>query len=260
MNRTYFAAAALAVWAVLATALPVAAKGKKIDPKADRYLKEMSEYLASLKTFSFQADSMFDEVKDNGQKIQLGNRRMVTVKRPNNVMAVTTGDTVNRKFYYDGKTITLYDRAKNAYATFKAADTIPAMLDEVFEKLGHSEPMAELLFPDPYKTFTEHVQSGTYVGLHHVGKVKCHHLAFRQKTIDWQIWIQDSDEPLPRKIVITYKRDAGGPQFTGLLSRWEVHPKLTSDTFLFKPPEGSEKVKLAVLLGAGSAKKQEDDE
>jgi hypothetical protein len=40
------------------------------------------------------------------------------------------------------------------------------------------------------------VQSGTYVGLHNVGKVKCHHLAFRQRMLDWQIWIEAGDQPL----------------------------------------------------------------
>jgi hypothetical protein len=93
-----------------------------------------------------------------------------------------------------------------------------------------------------------------------VGKVKCHHLAFRQKTIDWQIWIQDGDKPLPRKMVITYKRDAGGPQFTARLSRWNVKPKLSKDTFEFEPPADAKKVDLLKVFGSPKGEKEEPKE
>ncbi len=260
MNRANFALAALVVCALLAAAVPAAAKGKKIDAKADQYLREMSDYLANVKAFSFQADLTFDEVQDNGQKIQLSNVRKVTVRRPNGLRVSTTGDTINREIYYDGKTITAYVKEKNVYTTLKTADTIHGMLDDMHEKTGRGEPLADLLFPNPYKVLTEHIQSGKYLGLHHVGKVKCHHLAFRQKTLDWHIWIQEGDKPLPRKMVITYKRDAGGPQFTARLSKWDTSPKVTSETFVFKPPEGSEKVTLENLMKGGPAKKEQDNE
>jgi hypothetical protein len=257
MKRAYFATAALPVWALLVAALPAAAEGKKIDAKADRYLREMSAYLAQLKAFSFQIDETFDEVQDDGQKIQLGNRRTITVKRPNRLMGIAAGDTINRQFYYDGKTITLYSKAKKAYARVKAPDTIPAMLDAVHEKMGQGQPLADFLFPDPYKILTEHVQSGAYVGLHLLGKVKCHHLAFRQKGLDWQIWIEDGDKPLPRKMVITHKREAGGPQYTARLSKWDVNPKVKNALFEFEPPADARKVALDTLTGTGEPEKKE---
>ena len=99
------------------------------------------------------------------------------------------GDTANSLFYYDGKTVTVYDRGQKTYATEKVPGTIDAMLDDLHDRFDTDQTLADFLFADPYKVFTEHVQSGTYVGLHHVGKVKCHHLAFRQKLLDWQIWI-----------------------------------------------------------------------
>ena len=77
--------------------------------------------------------------------------------------------------------------------------TIDAMLEDLHERFDTHQTLADFLFSDPYKVFTEHVQSGTYVGLHYVGKTKCHHLAFRQKLLDWQIWIDAGDQPLPRK-------------------------------------------------------------
>jgi hypothetical protein len=256
MNRANLAAGALTMWIVLLAAGPCLAAGKKIDAKADQALRDMSDYLANLKSFSVQVDETIDDVQDNGQKIQVANRRKLTVKRPNRLKATLSGDIADREFYYDGKTITLFDKGKKVYATAKASDNIPAMMDEIHDKMGQSQALADFLFPDPYKILTEHVQRGTYVGLHHVGTVKCHHLAFRQKNIDWQIWIQAGSKPLPRKMVITHKRVAGGPQYTARLSKWDVSLKLGESMFEFQPPEDARKIDLDKLLGAAGPGKQ----
>jgi hypothetical protein len=214
----------------------------KIEPKADQYLKAMSSYLAGLKTYSFQVEEFIDEVQDDGQKIQLSNQRHLSVSRPDKVFAEDEGDTANSWFYYDGKTVTVFDRGQKTYATEKVPGTIDAMLDDLHDRFDTHQTLADFLFADPYKMFTENVQSGSYVGLHYVGKVKCHHLAFRQKTLDWQIWIDAGDQPLPRKLVITFKQQVDQPQYTALIHRWDVNPKLSDDLFQFQPPEGVRKV------------------
>jgi hypothetical protein len=121
--------------------------------------------------------------------------------------------------------------------------SIDAMLDDLHDRFDTHQTLANFLFADPYKMFTEHVQSGTYVGLHQVGKMKCHHLAFRQKLLDWQIWIDaDEKQPLPRKLLITFKRQVDQPQYTALIHHWDVNPKLADDLFQFKAPAGVRKV------------------
>jgi hypothetical protein len=57
--------------------------------------------------------------------------------------------------------------------------------------------------------------------------------------VDWQIWVQDGDKPVPCKLVITSKKMKGEPQFEARFSKWDGAPNLTADTFVFKPPEGS---------------------
>jgi len=218
------------------------AEAHKIEPKANECLKTMSNYLASLRTYSFQVEEFFDDVQDDGQKIQLSNQRHLSVSRPDKVFGEDVGDTADSFFYFDGKTVTVYDRGQKTYATEKAPGSIDAMLDDLHDRFDTDQTLADFLFTDPYKVFTENVQSGTYVGLHYVGKVKCNHLAFRQKTLDWQIWIDAGEQPLPRKLVITFKRQADQPQYTALIHRWDVNPKLNDDLFVFQPPEGVRKV------------------
>jgi len=96
----------------------------KIEPKADQVLKAMSTYLAGLKTYSFQVEEFIDEVQDDGLKIQLSNQRKMSVSRPNKVLGEDVGDTANSLFYYDGKTVTVFDRAQKTYATEKVPATI----------------------------------------------------------------------------------------------------------------------------------------
>jgi hypothetical protein len=214
----------------------------KIEPKADQYLKAMSNYLAGLQTYSFQVEEFIDEVQDDGQKLQFSNQRQMSVSRPNHVFGEDVGDTANSLFYYDGKTVTVYDRRQKTYATEKVPGTIDAMLDDLHDRFDTHQTLADFLFADPYKVFTENVQSGSYVGLNQVGKVKCHHLAFRQNLLDWQIWIDAGKQPLPRKLVITFKRQEGQPQYTALIHRWDVNPKLSDEMFQFQAPEGVRKV------------------
>ena len=229
-TATVCLAVATALWS-LAFAGSSQQEAPKIEPKADQYLRAMSTYLAGLHTYSFQVEEFFDEAQDSGQKLQLSNQRHMSVSRPDKMFGETEGDTANSLFYYDGKTVTVFDRTQKTYATEKVPGTIDAMLDDLHERFDTHQTLADFLFADPYKAFTENVESGEYLGLHYVGKVKCHHLAFRQKALDWQIWIDAGDEPLPRKLVITFKQQTEQPQYTALIHRWDVNPKLTDDLF-----------------------------
>jgi hypothetical protein len=216
--------------------------GAKIDAKADQQLKAMSKYLAGMQTFSFQVEEFFDDVQEDGQKLQYSNQRKLTVSRPGKLAGEADGDTAHSQFFFDGTSVTVYDRQNKTYAVAKVSGTIESMLEQMHEKYGSHTPMSDFLFPNPYKILTENVESGTYVGLNHVGKTKCHHLAFRQKLLDWQIWIDAGENPVPRKLVITFKRRAGEPQFTALIHKWDVNPKVAEETFQFTPPEGVRKV------------------
>ena len=123
------------------------------------------------------------------------------------------------------------------------------MLDFVMDEYDVTIPLADLLFSDPYETLTEHVESGEYLGLAVVGGTTCHHLAFRQDEIDWQIWIDVGSPSLPRKIVITYRELRGQPQYCATLTEWNLSPRLPDDVFEFRPPVDARQVEMDALLG-----------
>ena len=107
----------------------------------------------------------------------------------------------------------------------------------------HSDaPAGDLIYSNAYEALTEDVVSGSYVSLSIVDGIRCHHLAFRGNEVDWQIWIDDGDKPLPRKFIITSKWMTGAPQYTVLVKSWNLSPELTDDYFTFAPPKGAEKI------------------
>ena len=234
-----------------------------VEPKADEILQRMSKCLAGAKQFSFQAQDMVDEILDSGQKVQFSSTRRLAVRRPNRASAEITGDVLHERIRYDGETLTVLDHKQNVYGVLKVPDNIDEMLDYVAEYFGVIMPLADLLFSDPYETFTHNVWLGRYVGLHQVLGVKCHHLAFQQEGLDWQIWIEDSDQPLPRKLVITYKAFPGQPQYITFLGEWNLSAQLPDSAFTLEIPEGLEKIELKRIRegreGAGTGRMPVDE-
>jgi hypothetical protein len=60
--------------------------------------------------------------------------------------------------------------------------------------------------------------------------------------VDWQIWLEDGPRPLPRKVVITYKESAGHPQYTSLLSNWNLSADVPDSAFAATIPKDAKKV------------------
>lgn len=221
----------------------------KIDPEADRVLKEMSLRLAGLGSFAAEAEDTVDFVLDSGQKIQLSHRRWSKVRRPNKLAAEVDGDDAHRKMWYNGETLTFLDADHNVYAVADAPGTIGETIEFVEKTLEIHVPLGDLLASDPYQVLTARVKSGTYLGRHRVGSRKCHHLAFTQEHVDWQIWIDAEGSPLPRKVLITYKKQPGQPQYTVVISKLEENPELTDEEFEFTPPEGATEVEFLTRTG-----------
>ena len=212
-----------------------------IDAQADRILREMGEYLKTAEEFSFRADVAYDEIVGE-QMILFGGVAQISVRRPNRFNAEFNGDLRQDRVVFDGETVTLFNAAKNLYAVAEAPPEIDGALDRFFELYGSSVPLADLVYADPYRTLIENAETGFVVGKHAVNGTRCHHLAFTQEGIDWQIWIEDGPRPVPRKLVITYIDEPGSPQYIAELSDWNFQPGLSDHDFTFEPPAGSEEI------------------
>ncbi len=240
-----------------------APRPRRVDPRADELVRKMSDLLARSPRFAFEAEETFDETSDNAPRVQLSNLRRVGVERPARFAADATGDTLNRAAWYDGKTLSVLNTAENRYVTVEMPDTIDEALDTLAERYGIVVPLSDFLYSDVYATLMEGVVYGEYEGLHQAGGVLCHHLAFSQDEIDWQIWIDAGDEPLPRKLVVNYVNEPGEPQYAAVIRRFSLVPKFPEGLFRFEAPEGAVRIEPAEMLRgqpapapAGAAKEE----
>jgi hypothetical protein len=221
-----------------------------LDPEREPFeiLQRMSDYVGGLVNFRLGEQDTYEEVLVSGEKVQLSSWRSFQISRPDKMISDIQGDMANQRVWYDGKTITLLDRTKNVYGIVKAPGNIDAMVEMAVNTYHISASFMDLLGSDFYGGIRDLLQDGDYVGLHKVGDYDCHHLAFRLTNVDWEIWIQAGDKPLPRKFVVTYKNRTGKPRFSAQLPYWELDVKFPADNFQFVPPAGArETAKLPLM-------------
>ena len=243
----------LAVIAALALAavamLPGAASAQPagVDPQAVKLLRESTALLAAQTQFRVDARMTIEVVLKSGQKLQFDTAASLALQRPNKLRGERRGTFVDQIFYYDGKSLTLWNPGERYYATVAAPDTLEAMLDFARTKLDIEAPAGDLLYGNAFEIVMDGVTSGFVVGKSMVGGVRCDHLAFRGADVDWQVWIQDSGPPLPRKYVITSREIPGAPEFAVVMTKWNLAPKFTKWTFAFTPPKDAQKVEFLPL-------------
>lgn len=219
-----------------------------LDPRADETLRSAAALLAQTKAFAFEAEERFDEIPSGQPRTLFTNIRRVAVQRPNLFAADAEGDTLSRSVWFDGKSISVYDRSQNVYATITTPGSIDTALDTLSDKYDAAVPLADLLYANPYAVLTEDVTYSKYLGLHLAAGVLCHHLVFSQPTIEWQIWIDAGDKPVVRQLAISYVREPGEPQYVAVLSKWRLLTNVPADLFHFDPPEGATRVEAASLV------------
>jgi hypothetical protein len=234
---------ALAVTALALTLSTVAtAQPAGVDPDATRMLKRMTDYVGGLPRFSVDTAATVEVVLPSGQKIQFTSATRTMLQRPDKLRSERVGDVLSQLFYYDGRKLTIYNPEEDYYATVPAPATIDAMLDFARETLDVVAPAGDLVTLDAYARLMDGVTQGFRVGKSAIGGVRCDHLAFRSGDLDWQIWIEDGERPLPRKFVITSLDIEQAPQFEVVMSNWSLAPAIPAGFFDFAPPPGAKAI------------------
>ena len=228
------------------------------EPDPFEVVQKMCDFLKSQQQFSYKAEVADDQVYAGGKKLQYGIDMETFVRRPDRLRVNAEGDLVDKQFYFDGKTITLYDKDDNVYGTLEVPPNIESALDKASKEFGVRVALTDLASPQLCELIRQKAKHSLYVGLHKVRGVPCHHLAFDSDEVQVQFWIDAGDKPLPRKIVMNYKTLPASPQWTAHLSDWNFSPQLNDTLFAFTPPQGVEKIKF-VPAQASQAPKQKPE-
>src|SRR2546422_6671080 len=219
-------------------------KGGAIDPPAMAALTNMSDYLKTLKTFRITSEVSRDEIVDSTMKIQKSASNEVSVQLPDRLHAHMAGDEQDLQFIYDGQTLTLYDTQGKHYAVTPTPPTVARTLDAIRARYGIVFPLADFIYMSADESLLQNITAAGYIGTSRIDGVECDHVAIRQPDVDWQVWIEKDETPLPRKLVITSKTQPTHPQYIALL-KWDLAPAIDNDLFTFTPPPDAVRIKFA---------------
>ncbi len=222
--------------------LSYAQDATRVDPKADKILRDMSNYLKAQKQLTIKAETSYESIMDSGEKLTFFNQVEISIKRPNKLYSHRIGMIRNQEIFYNGKTLTLFSLNNRLYAVASVPSNLDEMLEFATEKLNLVAPGSDLLYSDVYEGLMSDVISGSYIGQNIVNGRLCHHLAYRGGEVDWQIWIQAQGDPIPRKYVITSKWLTGAPEYTLTINYWDSSSKIPDEKFQFDPPKDAKRI------------------
>jgi hypothetical protein len=226
-----------------------------VDPAATQILKRMTDYLGGLQKFSVTTQNTLEDQDISGHRVDYDFSARVTVRRPNKLRAERLGDLMDQRFFYNGKTLTLYNPSDKVYATTPAPDTIEKTITFARESIGIVLPAADLIYRNAFPLLMEDVTLAKVVGKAIVGGVKCDHLLFSRPGVDFQIWVAEGKRPLPHKFVVISTAIPSRLNVTTIMSDWSIAPSAADARFVFAPPKGVKEIPfMTIETGSGPSR------
>jgi hypothetical protein len=212
------------------------------DARAIEVLKKAAAYRESLDQAVITGVSFTDARLDAGLIVSNSEEVTVSIDRPGSMRISTFDGEATKGLYFHDGLLTVFNSANKLYAQADIPKEIDAAMEFALEKLGVEAPLMDLL----YKDVSAHLLSSDETILYLTDKSRvsgtdCHHLAIRGKDVDVQLWVEEGDRPVARKIIITSKWEGGAPRFVANLD-WDTKPQFKPGTFEFKAPEGAVKI------------------
>jgi hypothetical protein len=251
---------AIPLRAVLAaSAIGLAACGAR-EPKTDadklargrELVQQMSAKLAAASAITVTTTEVRDKVRISGAKEPLSLTAIYTVRRPNNFYAKMTGGR-GLESWYNGKTLTIASHPHKVFAQAPMPDTIDRALDALAERYDMPLPMGDLFYSSAEKALLSDTTTGGYAGIEKVGDTSCTHLAFHDTGVDWDLWLPERGDPVPKRFRVVQIGRTAQPVIDVTFTAWNLAPQLDAATFKPKVPADYEGI--AVLQRAAAVKK-----
>lgn len=243
-SQAVMLAACLTSVASRSAAQEAARSSTAIDTGAVNALRRMGAYLRSLQRFEVSGTTVRDAVMSDGQTVEMEGTLRYVVRAPDRFRGDINSDRKQRQIIFDGKTLTVYAPRMHYYATVPAPSTIGATLDTARTRYGIDFPIADLFLWGTPRDGVKDLTSARDVGPAHVSGNDTEQYAFRQRGVDWQIWIARGAVPLPVRLVITTTSEESQPRYAATLN-WELTPVVSDAVFAFVPPRDASRITLA---------------
>jgi hypothetical protein len=220
---------------------PAAVAAAAKDPEALAIVKRMSDRLKAARTFTVKGRASLEGPVAGGLLATFYNDFEMSVRRPDGLAALRSGDQPEFRFAYDGKAMTVLVPGKKMWATTDAPATLDAMLVAAGEKGDLDLPFDELLVADPYAAITAGLTDAVRAGQATVRGKKVEHVVVSSAALRIEYWI-DPGTALPARALVTYQDHPLQPHFLVEFSGWKLDQKLPDSTFALPRPAGATQV------------------
>ena len=213
------------------------------DAEARTILLHMADFLSKAPAFSVTVRSGYDAIQADGQRIEFGERRQVLLQRPDRLRVdVERSDGDRGLVVFDGQGITAFKANDNVYARVAKPGTVDDAVVYLVRDLQMTLPLARMFLANFPQDLEKQLVAAHYVEENHLFDVPTDHLAVRSTEVDMQVWIAQGEQPLPRRVVLTYKNAPNQPQFRADFADWNMSPSVDDASFSFTAPAGAEQI------------------
>jgi hypothetical protein len=216
-----------------------------ISKEANAAVERMGKTLAQ-EDVSFKAKTMRVYQDTDGDYLHIVHNINVLAARPDKIAVTATGDDGTIRLVYNGQQVSVFDAVDNKYGQIPMTGSLQHMFEQVGERLGVEFPLADFLGDEPTQSFLTGVISGKEVDTDRIDGAPCRHLFFTQSgATELELWVENNDRAVPRRLVITYRALPGTPNFVAEFSDWNFQNRPSDAEFVFQPPGGATKVDVA---------------
>lgn len=238
---------------VLATALAscagIACSG---EPRTDaerlargrEIVEKMSAKLGGAKEFSVTTVEARQEVKPDGSSAPVNLTRHTTLRRgPDRLYSTVDGDRHN-EVWYDGIGLTVVVHNDKIFGQARMPETLDKTLDSIHERYGVPVPVADYIYTNPAKALLADTTTGGWAGRETVDGVAADHVAFKDKGVNWDIWIPSQGDPVPLKASAQFEENPRLKKIDLAFKEWNFAPTIAEDRFKPTVPSDYEGVAL----------------
>jgi hypothetical protein len=234
----------LVVLAVLLSfnAVVAQAGGARQDPRAVEVLKQMAAHKSSFDQVTIKGVTFTDARLGGGLMVSNSEEVRVSIDRPGSLHIDSFDGETKKSLYFNKGQLTVYNSTTNLYAQASIPDDIEAAVEFALEELGIEAPLLDMIYKDASVHLLGSDETILYLtNKARVGEADCHHLAIRGSEVDVQLWVEEGDRPVVRKLMIMSKWEGGSPRFMANL-HWDTSPKFEPGLFEFKAPKDATKI------------------
>jgi hypothetical protein len=214
-------------------------------------VQQMSAHLAAASSASATTTEVRDVVSRSGAREQLTLAGHYAVRRPDRFHSKVTGGK-QLETWYDGTRLTVAEHDQKVFAQSAMPATIDRTLDALAERFDLPLPMGDLFYSSAAEALLSDTTTGGYAGTEAVGGTACHHLAFKDIGVEWELWLPVEGEPLPRRLKVVRPGDNRRPVVDVTFTAWDLTTLAGDAMFTAQVPSDYEGI--AILQTAAAVR------